>query len=947
MVTRSDKLAIIGPSLADLVLEIFCYAASPSFRGVATLVSKARQAVKDAGSSSPELAKDHSDLGKHITDVLTIKVKAARQQRLDLGVDVSLLTQAETAVAALISTDTEQDLVVLSAVRDPAGFENYLRTRAAKYRQQIEEQAEPYFDALVRAVAAAYVEIAPWSDSFVVIALKSLLGECTDIKEQLNASQIENRQLFSQILQILQSLTEAIENLSKPSHTERVFFGSRPDVVAEDRFIPRGEQERLNALISNPTRRRTVLVGMRGCGKTQLASALAQECENANWSIVAWVNAGSPESITNDLVELAKKLEINMSDQPTPKTIIRRCFDQLESEAPSDRLIVFDNVEDINDLRNLVPNADGLRVVATTTNNIGWNDQGWDTIKVGVFDRDKSIYYLLTVTKSDDHDAADALAQRLGDLPLALAQAAATARNSILSLTQYLDRLDSYRSERVIRPVPGDYYTEDAATALCMAIEEALENLEDGTKQAALRQLGALALLAESGVPTLWLDPMAEQHDDQEVQCDDRAEDEDAHDALTELLHKSIVQQSTDGSTTMLHRLQAQVLRESWTEDERIQAYKWAVYSISNIVQTKSQPSDVHARFELSINLISQLHAISKQKHSHPLLANSTVHYCLLYALKNAYNLGLSHIGVKLVDAAAIALESMLDDARTTIALLQHLAMVFLEEGSFINALPLLETALFYSNAHFGPNDRLTLTCRHNLAFANFSTRRFDRAIELYEALLRDRKQLLGHNHEDTIATRLTLAYSYQNIGRIEEAITEYESILADIESTSNSSAHTLTVQHNLAGAYEQSGRFTEAINLFEKLITESDRLLGSTDPKTIASRSNLAGVYLSKQDFDKAISLFEQVLTTSQTFKRADSFQSLAISSNLGYAYRRAGRYDDAIKILEDTLSKSTDTLGDNSLLTVEVRTHLEAARRELAQREDSSPTEERAQED
>ncbi len=222
MVTRSDKLAMIGPSLADLVLEIFCFAASPSFRSVATLVSKARQAVKDAGSSSPELAKDRSDLGKHITDVLTIKVKAARQQRLDLGVDVSLLTQAETAVAALISTDAEQDLVVLSAVRDPAGFENYLRTRAAKHRQQIEEQAEPYFDALVRAVAAAYVEIAPWSDSFVVVALKSLLTECSDIKEQLNDNHIENRQLLSQILEVVESLATAIKELSRPSRTERV-----------------------------------------------------------------------------------------------------------------------------------------------------------------------------------------------------------------------------------------------------------------------------------------------------------------------------------------------------------------------------------------------------------------------------------------------------------------------------------------------------------------------------------------------------------------------------------------------------------------------------------------------------------------------------------------------------------------------------------------------------
>ena len=947
MVTRSDRLAMIGPSLADLVLEIFCFAASPSFRGVATLVSKARQAVKDAGSSSPELAKDHSDLGKHITDVLTNKVKAARQQCLDLGVDVSLLTQAETAVAALISTDAEQDLVVLSAVRDPAGFENYLRARAAKHRQQIEEQAEPYFDALVRAVAAAYVEIAPWSDSFVVIALKSLLDECTDIKEQLNASQIENRQLFSQILQLLQSLTEAIENLSKPSHTERVNFGSRPDVVAGDRFIERGEQNQLNSLIADPTRRRTVLVGMRGSGKTQLAASLAQECEDANWNLVAWINAVSPESIKNDLVELAKQLQIDTSDLPTQDEVIRRCLNHLQSVGPADRLIVFDNVEDINHLTRLIPSGDGVRVVATTTNKVGWEDQGWNSIKVGMFDRSDSINYLLKVTNSDDHEAADTLAERLGDLPVAVAQAAATARNKDLSLARYLQRLDSRGEELVIRPIHGDEYTDDVATVLWMAVEYAVDSMKNGTKEMARRQLGALALLAESGVPTRWLDPTIEQQDDWELQGTNPAEDEDAHDALTELIHRSIVQQSTDGSTTMLHRLQAQVLRESWTEDERIQAYEWAVYSISNIVQTKPQPSDVHARFELSINLISQLHAISKQKHSHPLLANSTVHYCLLYALKNSYNLGLSHIGVKLVDAAAIALESMLDDARTTIALLQHLAMVFLEEGSFINALPLLETALSYSNAHFGPNDRHTLTCRHNLAFANFSTRRFDRAIELYEALLRDRKQLLGHNHEDTIATRLTLAYSYQHIGRIQEAITEYESILADIESTSNSSAHTLTVQHNLAGAYEQSGRFTEAINLFEKLITESDRLLGSTDPKTIASRSNLAGVYLSQQDFDKAISLFEQVLTTSQTFKRADSFQSLAISSNLGYAYRRAGRYDDAIKILEDTLSKSTDTLGDNSLLTVEVRSHLEAARRELAEQEETSHTEEREEQD
>ena len=74
-------------------------------------------------------------------------------------------------------------------------------------------------------------------------------------------------------------------------------------------------------------------------------------------------------------------------------------------------------MEDINHLTGLIPSGDGVHVVATTTNKVGWEDQGWNSIKVGVFDRSESINYLLTVTKSDDRDAADALAERLGDLP--------------------------------------------------------------------------------------------------------------------------------------------------------------------------------------------------------------------------------------------------------------------------------------------------------------------------------------------------------------------------------------------------------------------------------------------------------------------------------------------------------------------------------------------------
>ena len=895
MVTGSDKLTMIGPSFADLVLEIFSFTASPSFRSFATLVSKARQAVKDAGSSSPELAKDHSDLGKYITNVLTHKVKAARQQCLDLGVDVSLLTQAETAVTALISTDAEQDLDVLSAVRDPAGFENYLRTRAAKHRQQIEEQAEPYFDALVRAVAAAYVEIAPWSDSFVVVALKSLLTECSDIKEQLNDNHIENRQLLSQILEVVESLATAIKELSRPSRTERVNFSSRPDVVAGERFIERGEQKQLNSLIADPMRRRTVLVGMRGCGKTQLAASLAEQCEEANWNLVAWINAVSPNTIQSDLVELAKQLQIDTSDLDDQDQIVCRCLGHLKSAPAADRLIVFDNVEDINHLTGLIPSGDGVRVVATTTNKVGWEDQGWNSIKVGVFDRSESINYLLTVTNSDDRDAADALAERLGDLPLAIAQAAATARNGDLSFVQYLDRLDSYRSERVIRPVPGDYYTDDVATALCMAIEYALENLEDETKQAAQRQLAALALLAESGVPTRWLDPIIKQQDNREVQDTNRADGDSAHDALTELIHRSIVQQSADKTTTTLHRLQAQVLRENWDEKETAEAYESATILLNTVNVDRFSPNNTD-----SIDFIEQFAAMSTQHHSQQLFCDDKVRLCLLRALSFADRFDLP-----------------------------------VEPHGLVNVVDILEKIL-------GSDHVDVVTARNCLAGIYLSAGYFPEAIKHYKRVLADRKRILGESHPDTLATRSNLASALFLAGHLAEVFSQYEQVLTEQNRIPGPEhVNTLAMQHNLANVCFFLQQYTLAIRLYEQVLSKLISSQGPNDPDTLAAQSNLAFAYLSTGNLPKADFLYKQVLPNQIEQLGPNHRHTLMTRKNIATMHRLAGYLNKAIDEYETVLKDCTDALGTEHPLTVDVRKNLEEAERELAQQKGESSIE------
>ena len=927
MVTRSDKLATIGPSLADLVLEVFCFAASPSFKGVATLVVKARQAVNDVCASSPEFVKDRSMLSKRIIEVLTTRVKAAREQCLDRGIDASLLAQAESAVAALISTDADQDLVILSAVREPIGFENYLRTRAAKHRQQIEEQAEPYFDTLVGAVAAAYVDIAPWSDSFVVVALKSLLSECSDIKEQLNDNQIENRQLLSQILQVVGSLAQAIEELNKPSDTERVCFGSRPNVV-KDRFCEREEQEQLDPVLDDDTPERTVLVGMRGCGKTQLAAALAKECEDANWGLVAWLNAGSPGSIESELVKLAKELKIDTSDQPTQDEVIRRCLNHLQSVDPADRLVVFDNVVDISHLTGLVPRGDGLRVIATTTNKVGWEDQGWNSIKVGVFDRNTSIEYLLTVTNSDDRDAADALAERLGDLPLAVAQAAATARNKDLSLARYLKRLDSRGEELVIRPIPGDEYTDDVATVLWMAVEDAVDSMKNGTKQMARRQLGALALLAESGVPTRWLDPTQEQSGDQKNEGAEHSTDEEAHDALTELIHRSIVQQTNDKETTILHRLQAQVLRESWSEDEHRAAYASAAYLLGSVDADRFGRNDTEARRQETRNVIEQLRAISAQAYSHCLFDDEQVRSCLSRGLVHAIDLGLPQEAITLSDAVSIV-ESIAGPSHAdALVARNNLAGVYESAGRTEDALALNEQVLVDRTRILGEDHPDTLTSRNNLACTYESRGRLTEAIALYEQVLVDRTRVLGEDHPDTLASRNNLACAYRSAGRTEEAIALYEQVLVDrTRILGEDHPDTLASRNNLACAYRSAGRTEEAIALYEQVLIEHTRVLGEDHPHTLTSRNNLARTYLAAGRTEEAVTLNRHVLADRTRVLGEDHPDTLASRNNLAGAYWSAGRTEEAIALFERVLADRTRVLGEDHPDTLASRNNLAGA--------------------
>lgn len=853
----------------------------------------------------------NKELIRSLFKAIKEEVRSIRANLKDQGLEKD---EIESTVDALIETTrltvkqlAQDDDALLDAARLPDSFFKILVHRAEPLPDWCDDTTETLYEKLLRRVSAEFVGCAHNFDRFDKVALISLLRDSLSAKMQMNRIEHgaqEDRAINLETNRVVKELAQ--QHLS--STPSCVFFGSRPDVVAGERFVERDEHEQLKKVITDPKRDRTVLLGMRGCGKTQLAASLAKQCEDANWNLVAWINAVSRESIQSDLVELAKQLQIDTSDLDDQDIIVRRCLRHLWNAPAADRLIVFDNVEDIEDLRDRIPRGTGLRVVATTTSReADWEENGWKGISVGVFSRVKSIKYLLNVTGSQDRDTADAIGERLGDLPLAIAQAAATARNEQWTLASYAHCLESSCGEKVIRRIRGHYYSDAVSVALRMATDNTLKRLEDSLSDAARRQLRVLCLLAESGVPTHWLDPAAASalsgsHD---AELDTAAER--AHRALIALINASIIHQSADGSTTMLHRLQAQVLRESWNEQDNKEALESAANLLGSVNIDKFRRTDTESRRREARSLIEQFHAIGDQKHSLNLRTNEQVTSALSQTLTHARDLGLVLESVTL-EKFAKQIEHVL-----------------------------------------GPNDLRVLNVQEELAYMIMHAGRSSEAINMYEQILDARTKMQGSDHCDTLTTRQKLAYAYYYQGdEYDKAI----KLLEHVHSTrqqlrGDDDVDTLMAGSYLALVYHADGRLQEAMSLYEQVIADRTRLIGADHEHTLVTRNNLAYAYSLQGLLPKAIDQYEQVLSARTRTLGALDRQTLMTRSDLALAYALNGELAEAVGRYESVLKDCVNALGTQHPLTVDVRESLEAARRELAEQEGTSHTEEREEQD
>ncbi len=236
--------------------------------------------------------------------------------------------------------------------------------------------------------------------------------------------------------------------------------------------------------------------------------------------------------------------------------------------------------------------------------------------------------------------------------------------------------------------------------------------------------------------------------------------------------------------------------------------------------------------------------------------------------------------------------------SRPRAQLADDLVMHELAIGDVFGAVRRSEALSNERRALLGAEHPLTLLADNNLGFACHRAGDVESAVAVLGYTLELRERVLGEDDPQTLVTRSNLATASadRDGGLRAAAIAELRAVLAAREQTLGpKDEKTILSRSKLAGQLQAAGEFVEAKALFEQVVTERTSLLGAGHPTTLVARHNLATVLRDLGDLPLAIDIHRAVAEAADQAIGAEHEHTLSFRLALAVELWEFGQHDEA----------------------------------------------------
>jgi tetratricopeptide (TPR) repeat protein len=581
------------------------------------------------------------------------------------------------------------------------------------------------------------------------------------------------------------------------------------------------------------------LHGMGGIGKTQMAVEYIYRRLD-QYDIVWWIQATQAAQIRAGLTELAQYL--NLPGSAEAHTAVPAVREALRLGRPFSRwLLVFDAAESPDVVRPFFPN-NGPGEVLITSRNPDWAGIA-RPLEITVFSRDESVELLRRRGPDIADEDADQLAEKLGDLPLAIEQAAAWRAETGMPVREYLRLFDEKVAEILDTSAP-DHYEVSVAAAWNVSFDEL-----SSRNPAAHQLLQVCAFLAPepisrslfTGVRGISVSPELDTALRDPMQLSRAVRDINRY-GLAKIDHRS--------DTLLLHRLVQLVLRNRMNPQRSAEMRHGAHLLLANYDPNDPKSAKQWPRYQ---DIVPHVRAS------------------------------------ELIDC---------DDAWVRQLVLNIMQYLYFW-GDHAEAANMARQAHGKWSAALGENDLQVLQAATLLGTFLWALGEFSEAAQLNQRTLELRRQASGENSEETVVAQLRVAGDLKAGGEFAAARDLNEEIHQKAKAFyGEDDPVTLLTAHDLAVSVRLCGDYRRALDLDEHTFTRRAEIFGYD---SVAALNTLSGVAMDRRElgnYPLARIEHEQIAERVQRVLGEDKADTLRRFAYLSVARRKDGDHAGALEL-------------------------------------------------